>query len=302
MISDGERLKALLQGARGRVILCAPFVKARVLRTLLSVVDKSIEVRIITRWRASEVAAGVSDLEALEIAESRKSTELRLLDELHAKLYVADDQCLIGSANLTASALGWASKNNIELLLPASVQDAEIGRLLKRLEAATPASAEVRDRIREEAEVLQSMDLPEAQEMNDDRTRHLPWLPRCAAPHLLYQIYRDTLTKAVAKGTREDGLADLQDIGLAQGLKVDEFNYAVKESLLCMPAIVRIIDEIPKGLADSEAHEMISLSRPDLESNDVKHQWRIVRDWMGTFFGDEFEVAPASFVTRLRPR
>ena len=32
------------------------------------------------------------------------------------------------------------------------------------------------------------------------------------------------------------------------------------------------------------------------------HQWRIIRDWIAVFFEDQFEVAPESFVTRLRPR
>jgi hypothetical protein len=29
-------------------------------------------------------------------------------------------------------------------------------------------------------------------------------------------------------------------------------------------------------------------------------QWKVVRDWIGVFFPDKFEVAPSSFI--LRPR
>ena len=136
MMVDGERLKALLAGAKQRVLLCAPFIKAKVLRTLLGVVAKGVDVRIVTRWRAEEVATGVSDLEVFEVAGERLRTELLLLDDLHAKLYVADDKCLLGSANLTASALGWAEPGNIELLVPVSATDTDVSVLLKRLEAA----------------------------------------------------------------------------------------------------------------------------------------------------------------------
>ena len=42
-------------------------------------------------------------------------------------------------------------------------------------------------------------------------------------------------------------------------------------------------------------------SRPELESQDAERQWRIVRDWITVFFADKFEVAPESFITRLKP-
>lgn len=95
MISDGERLKSLLEHAEERVLLCAPFIKAKVLQAILSVVSASVPVRIVTRWRASEIAAGVSDLEVFEVSNMRPNTELALLDDVHAKLYLADDKCLV---------------------------------------------------------------------------------------------------------------------------------------------------------------------------------------------------------------
>ena len=71
MIADGERLKTLIENAEHRVTLCAPFIKASVLRTVLSVVPDGVQVQIVTRWRAAEVAAGISDLEVLQIANER---------------------------------------------------------------------------------------------------------------------------------------------------------------------------------------------------------------------------------------
>ena len=95
---EGERLKALLAPAQRRVVLCAPFMQARVVETLLSVVADDVMVRIVTRWRAVEVATGVSDLGVFEVANRRPRTELLLLNDLHAKLFVADERCLVGSS------------------------------------------------------------------------------------------------------------------------------------------------------------------------------------------------------------
>ena len=302
MVTDGERVKALLQTARRRVILCAPFIKAKVLRTVLSVIDPEVPASIVTRWRSAEVAAGVSDLEALEIAKSRSKTELLLLDDLHAKLYVADEHCLVGSANLTASALGWANRNNIELLVPASIADPEIAFLLHQLERAELATSEIRDKMRAESALLESVQLAEAQDMTSaHKYWHLPWLPRCAAPDRLYEMYKNKATTAVARGTRNDGLADIRDFNLNDGMSEIEFENEVQTSLRLMPTIAKIIREVPKGLTDVQGEMLISRARPDMDQNDVKSQWRIVRDWITIFFQDEIEVAPASFITRLKP-
>ena len=301
MIADGERLKTLLENAERRVILCAPFIKASVLRTVLSVVPDGVQVQIVTRWRAAEVAAGISDLEVLQIANERPDTELRLLDDLHAKLYVADDLCLVGSANLTATALGWSERSNIELLISAKPTDSDIAHLLERLDASVPATEELRSDIQIRAAALNVARFDEGLEVKgDEADRRLAWLPCCAVPERLYEIYQNPGTTAVVAGTREDGLGDLQDLLVPDGLSLQEFNRAVRKSLLLMPAFARIIDEVPKGITDANGVGFVEGARPDLADQDVQVQWRIIRDWIGVFFADEFEVAPDSFIIRLR--
>ena len=152
---EGERLKALLVPAQRRVVLCAPFMQARVVETLLSVVADDVMVRIVTRWRAVEVAAGVSDLGVFEVANRRPRTELLLLNDLHAKLFVADDHCLVGSANLTGAALGWSEFSNLELLVSVPVQNEDVAVLLQQLNAAEPATVAMRSEIEREAAALQ---------------------------------------------------------------------------------------------------------------------------------------------------
>ena len=138
MIFEGERIRDLVAAAEREVILCAPFVKAKVLRIILEAVPPAVPVRIVTRWRPAEIASGLSDLEVYDIAKERLHTELRLLDSLHAKLYVADNDCLVGSANLTAAALGWRPDPNVEILLHVSRSNSDVAHLLDRLLSASP--------------------------------------------------------------------------------------------------------------------------------------------------------------------
>ena len=303
MIADGERLKDLLEKAEHRVVLCAPFIKATVLQTILSVVPETVPVKIVTRWRAAEVAVGISDLEVLQIATDRSNTELWLLDDLHAKLYLADDKCLVGSANLTASALGWSKNSNIELLISAKSTDSDIAFLLQQIEAAELATIAIRSKIEAMVANLKVTRLEEGEDMTDESSvRRLAWLPRCAAPDKLYEVYQNSETTVVVESTKEDGLADLRDMQIRPGLSAMTFKDSVRNTLLLMPAFARIIEDVPQSLTDAEGTARVEEARPDLEEQDAKEQWRIVRDWIESFFGDMFEVAPASFVTRLRSR
>ena len=304
MIADGERLKALVSSARQHVLLCAPFIKARVLRTILSCINDGIAVSVVTRWRAAEVAAGVSDLEVFEIANERPDTQLALLDDLHAKLYLADDEGLAGSANLTAAALGWADRSNVELLLPVSRSDEDVARLLRRLEHAEPATYAILSEIEVAAAALDVAQLDEGQDVSgnvDDAPNHA-WLPSCAAPDRLRAMYEDAETTEVVEGTREEGLADLRDLQIPSGLSPSGFEELVRETLLLMPAFRCIIDRVPQGLTDSAGTALVSKVRPDLNHSNAALQWRIVRDWISEFFRHEYEVAPETFITRIRHR
>ena len=302
MISDGERLKSFLGKAKIRVMLCAPFIKEKVLQTILEVVPEPVPVQIVTRWRAKEVAAGISDLEVFHIAKERSNTTLALLDDLHAKLYLADEQCLVGSANLTGSALGWAKRSNIELLIQAKPTDINVAFLLRQLKTAIPATLERLSEIEAELTILKSTVLDEGQDMTDDiGLRKLAWLPRCATPDKLWEIYNDPLTTTVVENTKKDGRSDLRDMQIYPGLSKSEFEAAVQNSLLLMPALNQIIDEVPQGVKDSRGEALIAGIRPKYEEQNLQKQWYIVREWIGQFFQDKFEVAPESYITRLKP-
>jgi len=172
------------------------------------------------------------------------------------------------------------------------------------LETALPANFAIRSAIEAEAAGLGAPMLDESQDMPTeaaDRRKHA-WLPSCAAPGELRTIYENPKTMAVVEGTRADGLADLNDLHLSSGLSALEFNEGVRETLLLMPAFKRVVDRSPQGLTASGGVALVAEARPDLPKGDAVVQWRIVRDWIAEFFRDRFEVAPKSFIARLRPR
>ena len=304
MIIEGERVKALLAGAKAEVILCSPFIKSNVLRILLDVTPQDVSVKVFTRWRPPEVAAGLSDLEVFDIANERPSTEVRLSPSLHAKLYVSDDQCLLGSANLTAAALGWRRDSNLEILIPAERSDPDVAFLLAQLESATPATFQMRAEVEALAEAIEVPVLPDAEDIPPASAASPgdPWLPRCATPDKLYEVYQDPHTTVVAENTRSDALADLEDLLMSPGLSSDEFRITVGHTLSRIPSFRTFLERVPAGLTDVQGEEITAHLRQHLRETGVRKQWSIVRQWIAAFFADEYEVAPQSFVVRLKPR
>ena len=110
----GDLVLAQCVSAR-RVVLAAPYIKLRALRRLLEAISPGACVTCIARWTPHDLISGASDTECRE-AVIRRGGSFRLHPSLHAKFYLFDDKALVGSANVTLAALGWAVPSNLEIL------------------------------------------------------------------------------------------------------------------------------------------------------------------------------------------
>jgi hypothetical protein len=297
MRRDGDLLIEHMRGAQSSVLLCAPFIKTTVLKALLDCVSDGVSVRIVTRWIPEEIAAGVSDLGVFDLVQAREKCSLQLLNNLHAKVYLADDDVLVGSANLTGRALGWSSSPNVEILTRVSASDNSVGRCLAALENARPATKEEMERIRQLVDAMQSPPLPEGAEADGAIAR--PWLPTLGAPSRLFEAYvpqaRGRLTQPIVDAAD----VDLKALDIRTGLSQDEFKEAVKVGLRTMTATKRILEAARSDLSDAAGADLVKeLSSSDDMSPQV--QWAIVREWITYFLGAEFEIAPQSFIVRQR--
>ncbi|MGE4329338.1 phospholipase D family protein [Diaphorobacter sp.] len=299
MRRDGDRLVEHFAAATQNVLICAPFIKAGVLTSLLKVIPSQVPVRVVTRWLPAEIAVGVSDLEVFDVVAARRGAQLDLLDRLHAKIYIADDVALVGSANLTGAALGWSDKPNLELLTTLAVTGEAIRQFLDQLTEARPASIEERDQIRNLAAEL---DVPKLNLVSDAATTApaVVWLPRLAAPARLFQAYMPQTRDRVAESVLDAALSDLDALNIPAGLPEPAFRQAVADAFRRMPAVQRLLIAAANDLRDADGADIIR-QMPVARDLDAEQQWLIVREWMTSFLGDCYEIAPASFVVRLKP-
>ena len=182
--TQGARIRALFESAEGEIAVIAPFIKVDALRSLLQVIPAGPHLRCVSRWLPREIAAGVSDPEILDLLETRGNFSLSLVDRLHAKLYIAGDRCLAGSANVTLAGLGERGDgSNIEILVETTIDESGIAATLEAISRAErPATRSMAQTARRLADSLASS-TASAVALN------APWFPGSRRPEQAYRYY-----------------------------------------------------------------------------------------------------------------
>ncbi len=132
---------------------------------------------------------------------------MRLCDRVHAKLFRFDDVALVGSANLTAAALGWSANPNLELLIEVPARAPEVAVLEASLARdAVPASAEIAAAVERAAALLPTVS-PKVGSADSPPLRPGSWHPLLREPRDLTIAYSqgpDRLSSASATAAAAD--------------------------------------------------------------------------------------------------
>ena len=276
--TQGDRIRSLFSGAQGEIAIIAPFIKVGALISLLEVVPPGTHLRCVTRWLPREVAAGVSDPEILEVLEERGSFTLTLVDSLHAKLYIAGDDCLAGSSNVTLPGLGETSDGNIEVLVATTIQDPGVASTLGDIaEAERPATRTLAEATRRLADSLAQP----APEPDGEK----PWFPHSRRPENAFRLYSGPPPGYVVEADRIL-LSDVAGSNVPLGLEEKRFRTEIRELLAAIPLAQALLDateDITLTRADAHSHLEL-LATGDFSTNDL---WLAFVNWMAYFFPDQ---------------
>ena len=276
----GEQIRSLFESAKKEVQIIAPFIKTNALKSLLDVLPKTIELHCITRWRLEEVIAGVSDPEVYNTLESRGNSTLYLVDNLHAKIFIADHQCLAGSANVTLAGLGGNSNiENIEILLETTTSDQNITTTLAKIsESKRQVTRSMMEDINQFVNISLDKKLFEVKSSSK-------WLPCSKKPKSAFKIYSNPSKKHMLN-TDHILIADLVKANLPFGLNESEFKAEICSLLLSIPLAKIFLEETrDTTLSQSDANllfeeiEMGNFTKSDL--------WLSFVEWMSYFFPEK---------------
>ncbi|VEG45359.1 Uncharacterised protein [Mycolicibacterium flavescens] len=281
-MTPGDRLLGLAASSRSEFVMCAPFAKQSVVAKLLSVLPVGVEPVLYTRWRPEEVAAGVSDTEVLKVMRSRGGT-VHLHDRLHAKYFRNDTSLLIGSANLTGAALGWAPNPNLELLVES--RDGDVRELERLLEfECTYATDEIASEIERIAQLLPAP--VELVEIPTSAATEMSWIPSLRIPSDLYIAYSRG-PSSLASRSAASAASDLAALDLPLGLDESQFRTLVGYRLQSQPLFRSIDDFLHESRRFGEMREMIS-RLTGLDRGGAEEVWQTVMRWMLEFLPDRY--------------
>ena len=246
----GPDLLEFLATAHREVLIVAPFIRLSPFQRLIDAVPAEVNVRVVTRWRASEVIAGVSDIDVFLATRSR-NIPLLLRNDLHAKLYLADDHCLVGSANITDTALGWWKPSNLELLVRVERHEPAIAGFLDHLfDRAIEATEAHRSRLQDlVSRALDDSLFLSALLRNSDDFVLLPtdWVPTIKNPEEMYSLYAGEENRVLRTGI--DAMrAELRRFAVPVGLDESDF----RSWIACVLSHCPIVDLTTKRIQQGE--------------------------------------------------
>jgi hypothetical protein len=304
-----QRISEHLSAATQDAVLVAPFIKASALKRLLAAIPIGVQVRTFTRWRVDEVAAGVSDLEVLDLLEARAGAELHLCDELHAKIYLVDGvAALLGSANISAAALGISARPNLEILQASTLSAGTARLFVAELEGRSRRATRIEaDNIRARAEDLSRklpIEVPTPPDAQGEGGATVPsaWFPAFRSPDRLYGLARDGDWMRLAAPT-EPALRDL--VALAPPLQAGEaaFDAYVRGTLLQSSLASALTGFLAEPQRFGAVAEWLRTILPEATHEERQAAGQTLIRWLTYFAPDRFEVGvPGAYSEVLRLR
>ena len=262
----GDLLLRVCSSAQ-RLVIAAPYVKMDALDVVLSKTTSDVSLVCITRWRPEDLIVGASDTGCRTLITQRGGS-FRLHPSLHAKYYRIDDVVLVGSANLTSSAMGWGPQPNLEILCRAG-DDFDPHNFEREL---LGDSREISDAEFACWEALIKINV----ENNSAIVSALPlldtWRPATRDPRNLELVYQGREDELASLDEQRAARRDIQKLSIPSGLTEDAVRAWVSACLLAAPftnSVIRLSDSDAQRVAGSlaETYKLgVTEARRDMET------------------------------------
>jgi hypothetical protein len=283
----GERVLALTRHA-DRFVLVAPFITRAGLAPILDGLPDGCSLDVFTRWRADEVAAGASDPGVLDQVEWTGG-QLRLHHMLHAKAYVSvGTGALVGSANATATGLGWASTPGVELLVATPSDDPSLVALLSLLEATSAvATDEIRQQVLTQARAFPVQVIRETVNPEQGGTDLAAWLPSYSVPRALWKVYSGERGETVTRLAQPD----LDALDIPAGLDEAQFNAYIGSALI--QGLPGLAAQRLSNLSTYQAVQGLTAlaAAAGVDVGDSERRWNALAAWVAHFLPDAYHPA-----------
>ncbi len=227
--SLGDLVTRLCSNAQSLVI-AAPYIKADALSRILATISAEASLICVTKWDPHDLAVGASDVECRSLVIGSGGS-FRLHQSLHAKFYRIDDVVLIGSANLTSSALGWSKQPNLEILCRSGDDFDSWAFQQELLEAAR----EISDTEFLRWEAIAKIAAGRVGAVVGSQSRLYTWRPTTRDPIHLELSYQGKEDQIASSDEQNAAQRDLRALVMPPGLSSEEVRMWATACLLAAP-------------------------------------------------------------------
>ena len=221
-----------------------------------------------------------------------------LRHDLHAKFFAGDDKCLIGSANVTDTGLGWRTPASLELLTPVS---RTLGHVVEfeneLLSGAVRATSIQRDHLKKVVEKLSKTSMTMSITGVDEiTTGQLPpsWIPQSRNPEELYSVYcgNSDISSSVLQVMEQD----LEQIGTIAGLDEEGFRMWIAAVIIQAPLIERVIYRIENEgqVTEQWLSGLLTTIGVDTRKYQAREVLEVLKRWFTYFLPTQYETAQDS--------
>ncbi|MYD91732.1 MAG: hypothetical protein F4Y08_15600 [Caldilineaceae bacterium SB0662_bin_9] len=273
MWSNAGNLMTCLCANAHSLVIAAPYIKADALSRILTTLSADASLMCVTKWTPRDIAVGASDVECRNLVLDFGGS-FRLHPSLHAKYYRIDDVTLIGSANLTSSALGWSKIPNLEILCRAG-DDFDSPAFQREL------LKDARELSESEFLLWKTIAKVAINTVADDRLApNFPytWRPATRDPKHLELSYHGRADLIASTDEQSAAQSDLRDLMMPSGLADVEFRNWATTCLLATPftnSVLRL-----SGTTDvSDAHRSLAHTY-DLSVTVARRDMETVQNWL----------------------
>ena len=211
------------------LVVVAPYIKKDALTRILSKVNSNASLICVTRWFPYDLALGASDAACRNLVTDFGGQFL-LHPTLHAKYYRINNTVLIGSANLTSSAMGWTSHPNLEILSGAGDDFDAIG-FEKGLLAE---SREITDSEFQSWVAISEIDQPVGG-LPESLHPLISWRPTTRDPRHIQLRYRNRESEIASFDEQDASRVDIDSLRIPLGLTDPELHAWISTSLMSAP-------------------------------------------------------------------
>ena len=255
------------------LLIAAPYIKVDALSRVLAAVQADASLICITRWNPHDLAVGASDAECRSIVVDSGGTFM-LHPSLHAKFYRVGDEVLIGSANLTSSAMGWSSQSNLEILCRAG-EDFDSWSFQRQL---LHGAREMSDDEFQRWEAIARITKGEEGAISGSQPLLDTWRPATRDPVHLELSYRGREDQIASFDEREAARRDLQALLVPAGLSDENVRMWAAACLLASPFANTVIQSNP---SDDVTGSYQTLARTyGLDITEARRDMETVQNWL----------------------